>query len=186
MEEVGTDGSGLCSCKMLETDPAEVIAGSGDTFPLPLALPEDDSSIIPTWVLARLRLLAPPFHQFFMALSLLPLRCLAISAHFLPYFATNFSINSPSSLVMGVLFSEGFKFWWYLSLHCLGVLVFNVLEILTQLEGPKIEMSSINFRSSSGDQGPRLFCPGWVLCTVIACDWCWCCCCCSWGIFWGE
>lgn len=61
--------------------------------------------------LARLRLLAPPFHQFLMALSLLPLFSRrAISAHFLPSFPTSSSMTAPSSSDIGDLLSEGLRF----------------------------------------------------------------------------
>jgi hypothetical protein len=102
----------------------------------------------------RLRF-APPFHQFLTALSDLPLRWRAISAHFLPYWATNCSMYRPSSSVMGSWLSVGFRFWWYRSRHCLGVRVANICEIRTQFDGPWSSIKAIKRWSSAGDHGPR-------------------------------
>lgn len=67
----------------------------------------------------RLRFILP-FHQFFTALSLRAWRLLAISAQRFPISPTRRSIWSPSSVLIGSWLSEGFKFWWYRSRHCLG------------------------------------------------------------------
>lgn len=69
---------------------------------------------------SRRRRFIPPFHQFFTALSLRPRRRRAISAQRLPISPTSRSMTIPSSGVMGSWFKVGFKFWWNLSLHCLG------------------------------------------------------------------
>lgn len=105
------------------------------------------------------RRFAPPFHQFLIALSLLPFKCRAISAHRFPYFATKSSITRPSSGVMGDLLSEGFKFWWYRSLACFAVRVPSICEIFTQFKffsPPNASTKERSFLSSSGDQGPLL------------------------------
>jgi hypothetical protein len=121
-----------------------------------------------------LLLFAPPFHQFLMALSDLPFKWREISAHFFPYFITNDSINSPSSTVMGARLRLGFKFWWYLSLHCLGVLVAREEEMRTQFVAPKMLINSNNFLSSAGDHGPLLVWVGADAIVFIGCDeWGW-------------
>lgn len=67
----------------------------------------------------RLRFMLP-FHQFLTALSLRLPRRRAISAQRLPISFTMRSIKSPSSAEMGSRFSEGLRFWWKRSRHCLG------------------------------------------------------------------
>lgn len=135
------------------------VLSSSSSFTVEETLSSSPSdAAVPLLSLTRLRLLAPPFHQFLMALSLLPFKWRAISAQRFPYLSTNSSINRPSSGVIGVLFKEGFKFWWYLSRACLADRVSNIWDILTQLRffsPPNRDTKSSRCLSSSGDQGPR-------------------------------
>ena len=67
----------------------------------------------------RLRFMLP-FHQFLTALSLRFPSRRAISAQRLPISLTMRSIMRPSSAEIGSRLSEGLRFWWKRSRHCLG------------------------------------------------------------------
>lgn len=67
----------------------------------------------------RLRFMLP-FHQFLTALSLRFPSWRAISAQRLPMLFTMRSIMRPSSAEIGSRLSEGLRFWWNRSRHCLG------------------------------------------------------------------
>lgn len=88
------------------------------------------------------------FQWFFMALSVLPGKSLAIFAHWLPTLRWASTIILSSASVHAVFLMPGFKWLCHLSRHCLPMRPFKCLAMRVHFLGPYLSTSSTTFSSS--------------------------------------